>query len=158
MAVQIQLRNDTASNWTTANPTLAQGELGIETDTRKYKIGDGSTAWNSLAYGSLIGPINLNAVVTSVSDKSANYTITADDKNTLIRSTGSAITVTINDVLAVGESISFAQWGSGQVTFAAGSGVTLASKGSKLKTSAQYAGATVTCIAAGNYWLVGDLG
>ena len=51
MAVQIQLRNDTAANWTSANPVLAQGEMGIETDTRKFKFGDGVTAWNSLAYG-----------------------------------------------------------------------------------------------------------
>jgi hypothetical protein len=51
MAVQIQLRNDTAANWISANPILAQGEMGIETDTRKFKIGDGVTAWNSLAYG-----------------------------------------------------------------------------------------------------------
>lgn len=48
--VQIQLRHDTASNWTSANPTLLAGEIGIETDTNKYKIGDGSTAWSSLSY------------------------------------------------------------------------------------------------------------
>ena len=53
MAVQIQLRRDTASNWTTNNPTLAEGEFAIETDTDKYKIGDGSTAWTSLGYSSL---------------------------------------------------------------------------------------------------------
>jgi hypothetical protein len=53
MPVQIQLRRDTAANWTTANPTLAAGELGLETDTAKYKIGNGSTAWSSLAYSSL---------------------------------------------------------------------------------------------------------
>ena len=53
MAVQIQLRRDTASNWTSANPTLAVGEFAIETDTDKYKIGDGSTAWTSLGYSSL---------------------------------------------------------------------------------------------------------
>ena len=53
MAVQIQLRRDTAANWTTNNPTLAQGEFAIETDTDKYKIGDGSTAWTSLGYSSL---------------------------------------------------------------------------------------------------------
>jgi hypothetical protein len=46
----IQLRRGTASSWTSTNPTLAQGEFGIETDTLKAKIGDGSTAWTSLAY------------------------------------------------------------------------------------------------------------
>jgi len=50
MADLIQIRRDTASNWTSANTVLAQGELGAETDTSKIKIGDGSTAWSSLGY------------------------------------------------------------------------------------------------------------
>ena len=53
MADRIQLRRDTAANWTSANPTLAQGEMGIETDTSKIKVGDGSTAWTSLGYFTL---------------------------------------------------------------------------------------------------------
>jgi len=52
MAQQILLRRDTAANWTSANPVLAQGEMALETDTRKYKIGDGMNAWNGLAYAS----------------------------------------------------------------------------------------------------------
>lgn len=51
MAIQIKWRRDTAANWTANNPTLAQGEPGFETDTGAYKIGNGSTAWSSLAYG-----------------------------------------------------------------------------------------------------------
>jgi Major tropism determinant N-terminal domain len=50
MAVQLQWRRDTAANWASANPTLAQGEAGLETDTGKVKLGNGSTAWASLAY------------------------------------------------------------------------------------------------------------
>jgi len=50
MANKIQIRRDTAANWTSANPTLSQGEQGYETDTGKLKIGDGSTAWTSLGY------------------------------------------------------------------------------------------------------------
>jgi hypothetical protein len=50
MAVTIKLRRDTASNWTSNNPTLAEGEPGFETDTGKIKYGDGLTAWNSLDY------------------------------------------------------------------------------------------------------------
>jgi len=53
MPALIQFRRDTASNWTSNNPTLANGEFAIESDTTKYKIGDGSTAWTSLAYGGL---------------------------------------------------------------------------------------------------------
>jgi hypothetical protein len=48
--VRIQVRRGTASEWTSANPTLAAGEMGVETDTRKIKIGTGSTAWTSLSY------------------------------------------------------------------------------------------------------------
>lgn len=46
----IKIRRGAASTWTSANPTLAAGELGWESDTNKLKIGDGSTAWSSLAY------------------------------------------------------------------------------------------------------------
>jgi hypothetical protein len=62
-AVTIQLRRDTAANWTSANPTLAAGELGYETDTKKIKLGDGSTAWNSLAYGTALNAIAGTATV-----------------------------------------------------------------------------------------------
>jgi hypothetical protein len=50
MATRIKLRRDTAANWTSNNPILALGEPGLETDTRKVKYGNGSTAWNSLSY------------------------------------------------------------------------------------------------------------
>jgi hypothetical protein len=53
MPVQIQFRRGTATQWSTANPTLASGELGLETDTLKIKIGNGSTAWNSLSYAAV---------------------------------------------------------------------------------------------------------
>jgi hypothetical protein len=46
----IQIRRGTAAQWTSANPTLSAGEQGFETDTGKVKIGNGSTAWNSLSY------------------------------------------------------------------------------------------------------------
>lgn len=47
---RIRLRRDTAANWTAANPVLLNGEMGVETDTRRFKVGDGSTAWASLSY------------------------------------------------------------------------------------------------------------
>lgn len=47
---KIQLRRDTSSNWASANPVLASGEPAFETDTGKFKIGDGTTAYNSLPY------------------------------------------------------------------------------------------------------------
>jgi hypothetical protein len=53
MAVRIQLRRGSAAAWVAANPILADGELGLEVDTRFYKIGDGLTPWNALEYASL---------------------------------------------------------------------------------------------------------
>ena len=45
-----QIRSDTAANWTATNPVLAEGEPARETDTGKWKVGDGVTAWNALPY------------------------------------------------------------------------------------------------------------
>ena len=57
MAIQIQYRRGSASQWATDNPILAIGEPGYETDTGKFKVGNGSSAWNSLPYSSGIqGP------------------------------------------------------------------------------------------------------
>lgn len=50
MAIQIQVRRDTAANWASINSILAQGESGFETDTSKLKIGNGTSAWNVLNY------------------------------------------------------------------------------------------------------------
>jgi len=49
----LQLRRDTATNWTNNDPVLAEGEIGVETDTLKFKIGDGSTSWTSLDYAAV---------------------------------------------------------------------------------------------------------
>ena len=71
MPTKIQLRRDTAADWTSNNPTLAAGEFGWESDTSKYKIGNGSTAWNSLAYASEINDsitITDNTIKTNVSN------------------------------------------------------------------------------------------
>ena len=48
--IRIQLRNDTAENWTNANPVLRKGEMGVEIDTRKIKIGNGTDHWTTLKY------------------------------------------------------------------------------------------------------------
>ena len=57
----VQLRNDTAANWTTNNPTLALGEMGIETDTKRIKVGDGSLGGLSTGTGQENGIITLPA-------------------------------------------------------------------------------------------------
>lgn len=55
--IQLQFRRDYAATWGSLNPTLASGEMGIELDSYPYlfKIGNGSTPWNALPYGGLVG-------------------------------------------------------------------------------------------------------
>jgi hypothetical protein len=79
MAVQIKWRRDTAANWTSHNPTLAQGEPGFETDTVQYKIGDGSTAWTGLGYG----PFTTEAIAALFTDQGGNPSAPASSKNLL---------------------------------------------------------------------------
>jgi hypothetical protein len=48
--VIIQFRRGTAAEWTAANTTLAAGEVGFETDTGRFKVGNGSSSWTALDY------------------------------------------------------------------------------------------------------------
>lgn len=48
--IRVLARTDTAANWTAANPVLAAGEFGFESDTGKLKVGNGIQNWNSLIY------------------------------------------------------------------------------------------------------------
>lgn len=70
MSQKIQQRRGTATEWSSANPILSQGEFGFELDTANIKIGDGLTAWSTLPY---IG--NSPWIV-----KTANYTAVNGDK------------------------------------------------------------------------------
>ena len=83
MSVKIQLKRTTASAWTSLNPTLDNGEIGYETDTAKFKIGNGSTAWTSLAYA------NANLSVASL-DALSDVTITSATNGDFLRWNGSA--------------------------------------------------------------------
>ena len=116
-------------------------------DTKRFQFYNG-TAWQDLSDED-----------TGWSDKSANYSIVAADLGTTIRSTSTAITITIDDVLTQqGDRIDFIQAGAGQITFAAGSGVTLSSADSRLKTAKQFAAASVVFGGSGVYYLIGNLG
>ncbi len=219
MAVQIQFRRDTAAAWTAANPTLAAGELGLETDTSLYKIGNGSSAWTSLAYGTIAGVPTSNSITTAMLQNSAitatklasdavttvkildsnvttakiaddavtqvkladrvvgsaeldnlslnaqtgtTYTLVLADAHKLVtQSNASAITTTIppNSSVAfeIGDQVNLLQLGAGQVTVAAGAGVTVRSEGTKLKLKGQYAAATCIKIASDEWVLVGNL-
>jgi hypothetical protein len=70
--ITIKLRRGTAAQWTASNPVLAEGEAGLETDTRKFKVGDGLTAWSSLSYWQTGGGGGASAF-TDLSDVPASY-------------------------------------------------------------------------------------
>jgi len=94
MSVRIQFRGDTAANWTSADPTLMIRELGVETDTDKFKIGDGATAWTALPYGALVGSTLLANL-----DFDGYQAIEAEIKNyveTLVSSTWDGATHTVD--------------------------------------------------------------
>jgi hypothetical protein len=292
MIRRMQQRRGTASDWTTANPILASGEFGFETDTGKFKIGNGLTAWSGLQYFATLtaikseivdsapaaldtlkelatalnnnasyattitnalalkaplesptfsGTVNFsNALVTGITlpinwmgafsdlesyaendmvhwsgsvyyatgpnlDNADGYYPTApgadwelfaskgdtgptgdtgspgadgedggfDSTQTVesvstsrslsssdvgkIITNSAAITITVTG-LSVGQQVDFIQTNSSQITFAAGSGVTLYSKNSRVKTAGQYSPATIKCIASNTYVLIGDIG
>ena len=65
MTQRMQQRRDSAANWTSVNPVLASGEIGIETNStpRRFKIGNGVTAWSSLPYSDNTSEENTNPIV-----------------------------------------------------------------------------------------------
>lgn len=79
---RIKLRRDIASDWTTLNPTLLAGEIGIDTTNNKIKIGTGVAAWNTLPYATLT-PTEINALITGLQGQidalSTNLNNTLDD-------------------------------------------------------------------------------
>ena len=83
----IQLRRGLAASWVTANPVLASGEYGFETDTRKRKIGNGLTTWNSLDYVEIYGS---NRVASNATARTTTTSSTYQTKTSL--STGTVVT------------------------------------------------------------------
>lgn len=73
---------DTSTNWINNNPVLLAGEIGIESDTNKFKIGNGTDNWNNLIYASNIpNTLSIGTVTTGEAGSQANATITGDAPN-----------------------------------------------------------------------------
>lgn len=104
VAVKVQFRRDTAANWTSNNPVLSAGELGLETNTSRFKIGDGTTAWSSLTYIELPN----TAVSVNLVDAKGDLLVGSAD-NTLSR-----VAVGANDTVLMADSAQTAgvKWGS----------------------------------------------
>ena len=158
---QIQFRRDTASGWTSANPTLASGEVGFETNTLKFKFGDGSTAWTSLAYVQTTGATGAVPVQT-FNNQTASYTLVLGDASNIVTvNSSSATTLTVPPHSSVAfptaTRIDLVQLGSGQVTIAPGSGVTISATPG-LKLASQNSSASLLNLSGSDTWLlVGSL-
>jgi len=131
---QYQFRRDTAANWTSSNPTLLAGELGYETDTNKFKIGTGNTAWNSLAYGGLKGDTGATGATgatgptgpaansfTTIAVTGQNNVVADQANDTLTLVAGANISITTNDTT---DSVTISSTAVAQNTFAVVTGNT----------------------------------
>lgn len=180
MAVQIQLRRGTASEWTSANPILSQGEFGYESDTTKFKVGNGTASWTELGYalgGGALTEATASATYLSISDAldtytplivtassttSTSYTFSLNDANKLIEfNSASAVTAVIpaNSSVAfdVGTKIDLLQIGAGQVTASAEAGVTLNGYGDANKLSGQWAAASLVKRSTDTWVVIGNI-
>jgi hypothetical protein len=95
MAIQIQFRRGTAFEWHSVNPKLAEGEMGIETDTNLFKIGNGNDYWDDLLYGGLKGYTG-SASTSSLSMSVSNVLYVSksgNDSNDGRSFTGSKLTI-----------------------------------------------------------------
>ena len=123
-------RRDTASNWTSNNTVLLAGEWGIESDTKKFKIGDGSTAWQSLDYVPIPDTNRLltgNLTVGTNLNVSGNAVVTGD-----LTVSGTTTTVNTTNLDIEDKNITLGKVTSPSDTLADGGGITL--KGSTDKT------------------------
>ena len=115
MAVQIQIRRDTLSNWTTHNPILAIGELAYVTDTDAFKVGDGTTVFNSLAYSNVgqtgptgpIGPTGPTGPAFKGVSIRADKNIIQYDLNGSNPSPSGTVTLTAGSTEVTGSSTAF---------------------------------------------------
>ncbi len=112
MSVTIQLRRGTAAQWASSNRVLAAGEVGVETDTHRAKVGDGTSAWNSLPYlddpshdGTSYAPI-LSSLSAGIVSTSADGALTVGKHNE-VDATSGARAMTLANATAAGQVVSF---------------------------------------------------
>lgn len=114
--MKVQLRRDTASNWTTKNPTLLAGEMGIESDTNKFKFGDGNKTWSQLDYasadsseavwGGITGTLSEQTDLNTALGKKLESTNLIQGSNITLTKNGNNITIA-----ATGEISGGVEWG-----------------------------------------------
>lgn len=157
MTVHIMSRNDIAANWTTNDPILREGEMGLETDSHRFKVGDGITIWSLLPYWGESGRPQVKIVTAPT------YMLIGSDESKLIlftNTTGCLITGPVNttEELPNGFICHLHQEAAspdGQIEFQVEAGATTrAAIG--LKTRTQFASLSIIVQALNTYKIIGD--
>jgi hypothetical protein len=125
----------------------------------------GATAWGTIT-GTLLDQTDLQTALDTKTNKlittnrqTASYTLVLSDADKLVEmNVGSANNLTVPaSVFSAGQQILLAQYGAGQTTIVAGSGMTIRSNGGKLKLNVQYSGATLIFLSSSEAYLFGDI-
>jgi len=97
MAAKLQLRRGNAAQWTAANPLLSEGEMAVELDTGKFKVGNGIKLWNQLEYTTNFGDQDVkNSVVNFLTNSTGTVNWVYNTLTNQI--TSSASLYSLNDV------------------------------------------------------------
>jgi hypothetical protein len=164
----------------TAVVVPTEGMLSWLEDSNKYQYYSGS-AWVDLisdftggtagqpyvsqgASPATFGDMKAEYIATTINEKTASYTITAADANTIIQTTGTAhVTITVPDLLGVGDSVQIVRDGAGSAIIVAGTGITswagigTASTATSFFIDTQYAAAAVLKTDSGEYRVIGRI-
>lgn len=141
--VTLQVKNGTAANWTSNNPILAKGEIGLENDTAHFKFGDGVNTWSDLSYaGTIVKASTSNGQLLIDGSETVVYTLPTATSSVLggVKSqsagsgkvvVGSDGTMSVSDVptadaLATARTLTFSGDVSGNNTFNGSQNVTFA--------------------------------
>lgn len=152
LLTQIQIRRDTASNWVTANPVLALGELGLETDTGHLRVGDGATAWTTLSTAfkqmNVRTPTQLAAAPTSADLALGAGALFTSSDNILRYINGAGTAFVAIDVVAMQNATATAQAAATAAVSTASSAQTAASAAQTSASAAQTAATAAQTAAA----------
>ena len=155
MPKQVQIRRDTAALWTSIDPTLAQGELGMETDTGKLKIGNGTTTWKNLTYlATTVSPPDWSSVTQEARIQSSDIA-SGDNLSYDVDISTDGNTVAVGALVASSDS----QKGAAYIFTRSG---TIWSQEAKLQpsdvASSDYAGTALSISGDGNTLVIGARG
>ena len=157
MATRMQQRRGTAAQWTAANPILAAGEIGFETDTSKFKMGNGSSTWSALQYfanaAELAAVIDgapdllntLNELAAAMGDDPAfitNHTTATTNVHGIASTSALATTAAVNTAISISAGAS-AQDATTKANSAQAAGIAAADAASAAAAAASGAASTV---------------